>query len=491
MKKYKSMKLNNYFVAILTALALFSCSDDIGDGQKGNPEQEIVYDATLSLAINGEGKITKASSAEKAETAKAFHQNSWSYINRLSVAVFAEGDNGVFSLVAFRDSIGDKYVRKEGEPIQDAMHTGNSVDQVREISVPAGQVKLIVMANVVIPENLRKTGTTLASYQDLELDWADENEINGNLSMSSGVLDYTLRPGHNYIGYNQSVGETSVDHDGVQIGGYEIAGKKIWLYRNVAWIQLEKITLRPSADFAGVDAIFRMDTFFVANVKTKSKLVFDTDGSVEISGDGQIFISGALGDETGSLKPDAQTTNDLFAYDCKNPVETLTALHNKYFYANYYYGFASGKVDGRTGEGVDGGGDLKPIQIQYPNDNSHYGGGPGTRIGIPFYVYENQSVDGLHTLLVVKGEYKYKPSKSKPWVVYENRYYAIVVNDEGAKFENTDEHKYVKKNNLYNISLTIAGPGSDKPFDRQATAHVAAQVTVADWNVINQDENVD
>ena len=37
----------------------------------------------------------------------------------------------------------------------------------------------------------------------------------------------------------------------------------------------------------------------------------------------------------------------------------------------------------------------------------------------------------------------------------------------------------------------ILGSGSDDPFTPAAFAHVAAQVKVADWNVIEIDEEVD
>ena len=35
------------------------------------------------------------------------------------------------------------------------------------------------------------------------------------------------------------------------------------------------------------------------------------------------------------------------------------------------------------------------------------------------------------------------------------------------------------------------GPGSDTPYDIQNTAHMSALVKVKDWDVVNQEEEVD
>ena len=46
-------------------------------------------------------------------------------------------------------------------------------------------------------------------------------------------------------------------------------------------------------------------------------------------------------------------------------------------------------------------------------------------------------------------------------------------------------------NNVYNVLLTIKGPGSDTPFGVQDPAHISAFVKVKNWDVVNQEEEVD
>ena len=43
----------------------------------------------------------------------------------------------------------------------------------------------------------------------------------------------------------------------------------------------------------------------------------------------------------------------------------------------------------------------------------------------------------------------------------------------------------------YNISLTINSSGSDRPYDPVTEACMDVAVTVADWDVIEQNEDLD
>lgn len=76
-----------------------------------------------------------------------------------------------------------------------------------------------------------------------------------------------------------------------------------------------------------------------------------------------------------------------------------------------------------------------------------------------------------------------------------DRYYTVIVNDlsQGGTITG-DEGKTdvrIQRNTKYNVAVQILGSGSDDPFSPAAFAHVAAQVRVADWNVIEIDEEVD
>ena len=112
--------------------------------------------------------------------------------------------------------------------------------------------------------------------------------------------------------------------------------------------------------------------------------------------------------------------------------------------------------------------------------------------GKSFIVYENM-VDavkpGQRTLLVLKGTYTDDNGR-----VEENRFYTIPVNAMGTMTNaegGTPDHSYVKRNYRYNISLTINSSGSDRPYDPVTEACMDVAVTVADWDVIEQNEDLD
>ena len=96
-------------------------------------------------------------------------------------------------------------------------------------------------------------------------------------------------------------------------------------------------------------------------------------------------------------------------------------------------------------------------------------------------------------MLVLRGTYTYKIGNNE--VTENNRYYTVIVNDnsQGGSISG-DEGKtnvHIQRNTKYNVTVQILGSGSNDPFTPAAFAHVAAQVKVADWNVIEIDEDVD
>ena len=104
-------------------------------------------------------------------------------------------------------------------------------------------------------------------------------------------------------------------------------------------------------------------------------------------------------------------------------------------------------------------------------------------------------MEGKHnyTLLVLRGTYRYKIGDDV--VTENNRYYTVIVNDgrQGGTIEGDEGKKavHIQRNTKYRVTVQILGSGSDDPFTPAAFAHVAAQVKVVDWNVIEIDEEVD
>lgn len=462
------MKFYSSFFTILSALVLCtSCSEH--DVIEDNTEPEIVYDATFSLSVNHTEKIkTKAAGDGKVGTIT----NLPGYIGTLSLAVF-QGDE----LVAFSE-------KKDAE---------NGVYKIEEIEVPSGNVKVVLLANVDVDAKYQKVGTKLSDYQNMFVYL--ENEINGSLSMSSGFLNYSFNPGHNYVGYSETTGEITVDHDGTPVVGSELSGEKIKMIRNVSRVDLNNVYLKPKNEYKGMGNVtFQVKEFFVANVKSQSKLILDDKGSVEIDGSSSDFWwSGQFAATTGALKVGEATEKSSLSYNVVTPPMSADEMNSLYPFVNNDMSVCGGDIFGHV-KGFDTPVEDKIItynpNVDYSSTQGgypHVGGyGPFIPLGTYFHIYENKDLGDNRTLFVVKGDYTYYPVKGQQ-KVWKDRYYTVVVNKDNSK----SDHNYIKHNYIYEIGLTIAGPGSEKPFDPESTADISATINVKNWDVVDQNESLD
>ena len=96
---------------------------------------------------------------------------------------------------------------------------------------------------------------------------------------------------------------------------------------------------------------------------------------------------------------------------------------------------------------------------------------------------------GQRTLLVLKGTYTDDNGR-----VEENRFYTITVNAMGTMPNaegGTPDHSYVNRNYRNKLSLTSNSSGSDRTYDPASEACMDVAVMVADWDVIEQNEDLD
>lgn len=457
------MKLESYIFSIL-AVALLSCStDDVDDVIK--KEEPLVCNATLSLAIKNDVKT-------KADITYADYNR----IKKLSLAIFVKD-----KLLTLAE------VSAEGK---------KKVASITDVPVVAGAVKLILFANYFDDEKLseiKAAGTDISEYKKLEVLLKNEKNVNdqdnsGNgLTMSSEILEYDLKPGRNYVGFDK--GED----------GYVVTKNPVKLIRNVSMVQLETIFLRPSENYLGKgDVTFKLNEFFVANVKSQSKLISDNGSAEVFNSNSNFWLSGAYANIEGALKNGQATEASYLFYDVIKPPRNFNEMNDRFPFLNNDPWICVGNIFGLD-ESND---DIIEIKAEYQNgvDYKEYpkigtSYGPLIPLGTYFYVYENMlKQDDNRTLLIVKGDYTYEPVEKGKKVVLKDRYYAVTINKEGESVNlsgQTPEHIYVKRNNVYNVILTIMGPGSDTPYDIQNTAHMSALVKVKDWDVVNQEEEVD
>ena len=422
---------------------------------------ERVYDATLSLTIKDNGKNI----GTRADIGIGNIKDKYDlqvFVNKLFLAVFDA--NGILvstSEVETKKNDDDKY--------ESALH-------INEVKIPSGKLQLLLLANVTVPQELKvinaEPGITIDDYKKLsnQLD----NEKNGYLTMNSGILEYNAAAGQNYIGVSETTDGFVIDKDPIKI------------VRNISDVLLYSLSLRPSSNYKGSSPKFTLKKIFVANVKNSSSLVSDNYwGKVEDSDAG--WWSGYT-EQTGALNAPGAEEKNFLCYDVEKAPTSMEEYNKRFPYLNQWWDLApeGGKILGKS-----------ETVIVTPEHGLSYGG--GFPLGVNFFVYENMDAK-YHTLLVVQGDFEYIPEGTDKLIKYTDRFYTVVINKDGVSDHFVDGslservdvgHKFIKCNYQYVIYLTVAGPGWDNPYDEKANAHVSAQVTVKNWDIVDMEEEVD
>ena len=265
--------------------------------------------------------------------------------------------------------------------------------------------------------------------------------------MSSRLIEATLDEGmHNIFGNIK-------DFPG-HMPNVSKEGNDIKLTRHIAQINLKSVSIKSDNGKAS----FVIDSVFVANVKGYSLMAAN---STEEWGE----VESKKAPEGNSLWWYGQYENEYWNGEYKTIEDGLLKADLLGFNADKRKVTSSSPWKPETGQ---------------------------LACGKSFIVYENM-VDavepGQRTLLVLKGTYADGNGR-----VGANRFYTIPVNAMGTMTDaegGTPDHSYVKRNYRYNISLTIKSSGSDRPYDPASEACMDVAVTVADWDVIEQNEDLD
>lgn len=295
-------------------------------------------------------------------------------------------------------------------------------DTIEDITpLKAGTIRMLLIANA--PEGTLDGLTSLGQY--LALTQKLENETT-TPTMSSGVHSYVLKPGKNTIGLQKQ-------------GANLVTASPVTIYRTVARVYLNKLFLRPLEEYAN-KASFKLESVFMANVKNYSHYISENDwGAVEVTNHSlpDFFLAGENADLENVYKDNAP----------KLSADLCTA---------YNYDFRS--VTEETG------------LIANCADNA-------------YFVYENMKETTWHTLLIIRGTYRYK-DKSGNIQEIKNIDYPIVVNRQHDDITNVTEHLYVRRNVIYSIDAIIKGP---KSSDTTLTSMVEVQA----WGEIVENPSID
>lgn len=437
------MKLRNLLFGTMIACAFASCSDgddpiDNGGGNIENPNAKfsLKFEAPI---ISKSGNTTGADNA----------------IANLNVYVF----NGT-TAGAKLEAVGTL--------------TADTTNESKDIPVSAGDKSVVVVAN---ESPTMTVGTsTLENLYAAKKDFGT-TEKNGTISMNSRTYVVSVIAGvTNYLGYTTEEASNGNYLVPTTATGGDLSGAAVKLYRNVAKINLQSITVSTAnSQNKYSNAKFILSDVFVLHAPKSSYVVGGPNpwNSTYDSGN-STWLGGPEGTTTtaNSYSYWVKTVNDWIAKDPTNHNAKKPYLTN----------------------GYEGG--LAPFQAAATlntaiTEGNTYPTGDATSIDY-FYSYENLS--STHTLLVVKGKFIYGENADE--ANFPERYYSVSVGHDGMGIVTPPagglarpNDKGVLRNMQYNIDLTIQGPGWETPFGPDGGENTAldVKVEVVAFSLVNQE----
>lgn len=501
----------NLIYSVFAALLLVSCSgnEDIPEPTPA-PVPETL-DAYLSLTLsNG---IVKTKAATRTDDAVGDETTPPSYgdggsstdpagttaINSLTVAIFrgapsaestAAGDGATTtttvsqpegSLLYLNTFSTKEAINKDADGANKLCASKIVKDedeyQINGIKIKAGNIHVLIMANMPADFPKDKTGLTMdkmktLTYGDLEHEGFNNNNEDNTYpcSMSSKWLSYNVKPttaenANNNVFYlfdgsavqatESTAAQTTTvaDQDRTFNAG---TGNAIPLYRNVSAVAFKTVTLTPSEGWGKKNgATLTLKSVFVTNAISTTSMTVGTEIKSPAYFCGHNQYRGAGKDAVLATVKNENKSYLIKAWNTSNP-----------------------KIK------VSGNASNDPIvSAVLPTDDSK-----ATCVGKYFMVYENSQAMGVavgkQTLLVLCADYAYTDDQGESHTL-KDRFYTVVVNDEsntGTSGSNTGYGSYVNRNYIYNVNLTVVGPGSVNPYIPLYTANATAFVEAAAWN---------
>lgn len=398
------MKFQNLIYATMVACAFSACSND-DDPNIPDPAQEL--DATLTVAFNAVGSNGSGLKSQTKSNAQG------SEVGKIGIAVFNDGamtNMATGALINYKERI------------------ANTVTDTTDcIDAKEGAVKVLVVVNP--SENVFQGKTTLEGFKEA-ISAADLNSAQP--LMASATISYNLKKGRNVASANSETVFPVADNRFTD---------NIKVFRNVANIDLESITLKPRADFA-TNAKLVVSKAFIMHYRSNVKVFGAATAWCPVVNDAADNIvpniAGAEGIYTHSFSQDITGTNEV-------------------------------KVSAKDGE---------------------------------FFVYDNSSSTRIAsvekaTALVIQGTYTYTASNGQT-VTSENAYWTVYINNNETASNVTNDSGYtnlshfgVLRNVKYVINATITGPGSDDPETPTGAASITSNIEIVPWGTVALNPDID
>lgn len=445
------MKLRNIFLAGLAVCTMASCSND--DEINQGPQQQV--DAMVSFGITTD-VITRATT-DRGEQEGLENEN---FVKELTALIFdADG-----KLVGRKDTV---------QPDSKKDQSINKIEHVTIKVTPSNgsdgksneKFKAVLIANAsTTVANVTKLSDLEDGTAALELKNYTKGMIDGSvrLPMASKTLEFK---GVTPLGDNHT--ENWVYQEGYGIGvavGSVKPSMLIPLYRLVARIDLEKVSIHKEAK--GLD--FILTRVFLANVASKSPVKYLTEEKNTLVETGNDFAGGlwkgfqseffGIKESNNLIIPGENTSGEIDGDKVNDKV--VKSFLSKKWDDNYFTL------------------DLMKSSIQFDGLKDENKPKPGHEDPFYFYIFAKPFAKDNHydTRLVLEGLFRRTPT-SKP----ELRHFHVVFND-------TNGVNGVKANNIYKLTVYFTGEGSPNENEMLLNAHISAQIEVAKWNVIEQNE---
>ncbi len=429
------MKLRNLLFGTMIACAFVACSNDDDPNPTPNPTPE--GDGVAEVMVSPD--LLKGNIDSKA----------------LTKAVVDESVYDNYIVYVFNRATGANI--SHGKPDGKITVTNNP-----------GAVDVMVVGNVGDALNGTEDKMAVLAAEKVFADEEEEGETlkNGNAiettSQSSHLYPFTLQSGViNKVGYSEA-GE----------GEVLLTSNKIQLYRHVAKIVLNKITIQNKTIAEGNEEIvysnpkLKVDRTFILNAQYQTKLA-NVDRWGSVFKDGTVMGSVALKQfnawmtEAGILE--TETTKAYI------PLTTQKTESTYKQHATY-----NSETDNIKGEIT--------TSKTFAQDNK-------------FYVYE--STDNTNpTLLVVEGTFSYDDPLQKGVRVEEKGYYTVELgkgtlalgNLNGDVFPGAANSMGVRRNIQYNVNMTVKAPGSKNPLiPNTKVASLDAQIELVDYGTVSSE----
>lgn len=431
------MKLKNLLYATMVACAFASCSSD---DDNSNPVVTPEGDGVAEIMVNPDllrGNI-KSKAFTKADVDPTVYNNYIVYVfNRATGANLGHGTPGA------------KFEVTNNPGAVDVMVVGNVANKLTGV-----EARDVVLAATKEFDEAEEKGEAAKDGNAIE-----------TTSQSSHLYPFTLQSGMiNKVGYStESIAE----------GEHLLADSKIQLYRHVAKIALNRITVESKAiDETGKEVIYsnpslKVDRVFILNAQNSTKLAASTRwGTVFDNDKGVVMGSVELAQFNDWMREAGLVTDKTIPYipvDVEKTAET--------YKQHAAYNSATANIQGKISD-----------KKTFTKDNV-------------FYVYESTDIANA-TLLVVEGDFSYdNPEDNSKSRIEEHGYYTVQLGA-GKLSQSLSEDLFpgvgnnmgVRRNIQYNVNLIVRAPGSKNPLiPNTKVGYLDTQIELVGYGEVSSD----